>query len=151
MLQLQASPPSATILWPDAKTVTKRVLSNTSTPLFRDGHIYSARTSGGLVCLDAVTGNELWHDDRVTAPKQGSALHITVNRDGAFIFNDQGELIRAMLTPQGYVEISRTQLITPEQLFGGKKVTWSAPSYADRKIFVRNQQEMVCASLAAEK
>jgi hypothetical protein len=34
--------------------------------------------------------------------------------------------------------------------FGGRKVTWSPPAYANRRIFVRNEREIICASLAAE-
>lgn len=52
MLKLQADHPAATTLWPGGKGSRDRVLSNTSTGLLQDGHVYSARTSGQLICLD---------------------------------------------------------------------------------------------------
>ena len=149
MLKLHTDKPGAEVLWPESKGVKSRVLSNTSTPLLKDGHIYSVRSSGGLVCLDAASGAEVWKNDRATTPKQGSALHITLQGDSCLLFNDQGELIRARLTPQGYQELARSPLITPQQLFAGHRLAWSPPSYADGRVFVRNQQELVCASLSA--
>ena len=66
------------------------------------------------------------------------------------LFNDQGELIRARLTAQGYHEISRVALVEPTYPFGGRKVVWSAPAYANRHVFARNDKELICASLAAK-
>jgi hypothetical protein len=69
------------------------------------------------------------------------------------MFNEKGQLIIARLTPQGYDEISRTQLIEPTsgQLTrrGETGVCWAHPAYANRHVFARNDNELVCASLAA--
>jgi hypothetical protein len=65
------------------------------------------------------------------------------------LFNDQGELIRAWLTAEGYQEISRVALIKPTWTFGGHHVNWSSPAYANRHVFARNDKELRCASLAA--
>ena len=44
------------------------------------------------------------------------------------------------------------RLIEPTrgQLPRGNGVTWSHPAYANRHIFIRNDTELVCASLAAD-
>jgi len=61
---------------------------------------------------------------------------------------NSGPLIRAQLAPEGYKEISRAALLEPTFSFGGRKVSWSAPAYANRHVFVRNGKEQICASLA---
>jgi outer membrane protein assembly factor BamB len=148
MLQLDADKPGAKVLWPEGGGALKRVLSNTSTPLLTHEAVYSATNRGDLVCLDANTGKELWHTDKVTDRKNGVSIHITPNGDTAFLYTNLGELIHARLSPAGYEEISRAKLIEPVYSFGGRKISWSPPSYASRCVFVRNEHEILCASLA---
>ena len=71
--------------------------------------------------------------------------------NAVFLFNNLGELIRARLTRAGYEELGRAKLIEPEMPFGGRKITWSPPSYANGHVFVRNDRESVCASLAKQE
>jgi len=60
----------------------------------------------------------------------------------------------ARLSPAGYEEVSRTHLIEPthpnarRQDLGG--VNWSHPAYANKAIFLRNDKEILKASLAKE-
>jgi hypothetical protein len=61
----------------------------------------------------------------------------------------QGNLIRARLSEKGYEEMSRVHLIDPTYSFFGRKVTWAPPAYANCHIFVRNDDELICASLEA--
>lgn len=67
-----------------------------------------------------------------------------------WMFNEQGELIIADLSPSGYKEIDRAKLLEPtrDQLpsrRGG--VCWSHPAFAGGCVFVRSDQELLCASL----
>ena len=59
--------------------------------------------------------------------------------------------IVANLTPQGYHELSRTQLIKPTSGGAGSrqlgKVNWTLPAYANRHIIIRNDEEIIRASL----
>jgi outer membrane protein assembly factor BamB len=149
MLKLDADKPAASVLWPETKAVSKRILSNTSTALLRGEYVYSAKISGELICLEAGTGNEVWQTNTVTDLKNGSSIHLTPNGDGVFLFTDRGDLIRARLTPQGYREISRAHLLKPTSPFGDRKCAWSPPAYANGHVFARNDEELVCASLTA--
>lgn len=146
MLQLDPQRPAASVLWPDSKAVSRRVLSVTSTGLIRDGHVFSARSSGELVCLDASTGKRVWETDKVTQLGNGASIHLTPNGDGVFLHTDRGELIRAQLTATGYREIGRTLLLAPT----GQEKAWAAPAYANRQVVARNHRELICASLAAK-
>lgn len=149
MFRLDPGKPAASIIWPESRAVPKRVLSNTSTPLLTADAIYSVTSRGDFVCLDAESGRELWRTDKVTAHKTGPSVHITPNGDSALLFTDEGNLIRARLTRASYEEISHTRLIEPTYLFGGHKLAWAPPAYANGHVFVSNMRELICVSLAA--
>jgi outer membrane protein assembly factor BamB len=150
MLKLDEQKPVASVLWPESRIETRRILSGTSTPLLQGNYVYSLNSTGNLVCLEAQTGKQLWETDRVTREKTGrsACMHMTVNGDSVFIYNELGELILAHLSPQGCKEISRTTLVVPTYPFGGKKLTWAAPSFAYRHVYARNEKELICASLS---
>jgi len=149
MLKLDADKPAASVLWPETKAATKRILSNTSTALLRGEYVYSAKTSGELVCLEAGTGKQVWETNTVTDLKNGSSIHLTPCEDAVFLFTDRGDLIRAQLAPEGYRESGRAHLLNPTSPFGDRKCAWTPPAYANRHVFARNDEELVCASLAA--
>jgi hypothetical protein len=77
--------------------------------------------------------------------------------DRYFVNNDRGELIIARLSPRGYEELDRTHLIEPttstawdrpgQQRPSDRIVNWSHPAYAYRRIFARNDDQILCASL----
>jgi hypothetical protein len=46
-------------------------------------------------------------------------------------------------------QISRTRLIEATYPYAGRRVVWSPPAYANRNVLVRNDRELICASLAA--
>jgi len=150
MFQLDSDKPAAKVLWPDSKAPTRRIFSHTSTALFRGEHVFSAKSSGELICVEAATGEQVWESDKVTDLKNGASIHLTPNGDSVLLYTDKGELIRAQLTAKGYKEISRVAVVEPTFPFAGRKVTWSPPAYANRHIFVRNGKELICASLAAK-
>jgi outer membrane protein assembly factor BamB len=147
MLQLDPKQPAAKVLWPRSRAVSRRIFSHTSTALLRGDHLYSAKSSGELICVDAATGEQVWESTQVTDVINGASIHLTVNGDSVLLYTDKGELIRARLTPQGYDEISRASVLEPTFPFAGRKVAWSAPAFADGHIFVRNGKELICASL----
>jgi len=147
MLELSADPPAASFRWPENRVPSKRILSNTSTPLLNGEYIYSCKSPGDLVCLEASTGRLVWSTNSVTAPKNGASIHITPQGSGFFLFTDEGNLIRAELTPGGYREISRAHLIDPTWPFAGNKFVYAPPAFANRRVFARSEAEVVCASL----
>jgi outer membrane protein assembly factor BamB len=111
--------------------------------------VYSAKSSGELICVDAITGEQVWQSTKVTDLKNGASIHPTANGDSVLLYTDKGELIRAQLTAQGYKEIGRARVLEPTMPFGGRKLTWSPPAFANGHIFARNGKELVCASLTA--
>jgi outer membrane protein assembly factor BamB len=151
-LRLSADPPE--ILWRSPKATEKDTTylhSIISTPFIEDGHIYGVCSYGQLRCLDLKTGKRIWETLAATTPEQetrwGNAFLIK-HEDRFFLFNERGELIMARLTPAGYEEIDRMQLIEPTNRDPGRFVVWSHPAFANRSVYVRNDRELVCVSLA---
>ncbi|MGH9767766.1 MAG: PQQ-binding-like beta-propeller repeat protein [Blastocatellia bacterium] len=123
-----------------------------NTPVIDGGYIYGICSYGQFRCLDLKTGERVWETMEVTKEKARWASGFIVRHgDRYFINNDRGELIIAKLSPKGYQEISRTQLIKPTSNPGNRRelgvVNWSHPAYANRHIIARNDEEIISVSL----
>ena len=147
MLELSGPPPVAAFRWPENRVPSKRILSNTSTPVLQGEYLYRCKSPGKLVCLEAATGRQIWSTNTITTLKNGASINITPQGGGYFLFTDEGNLIRAELSPKGYREISRSHLIDPTWPFNGHKFVYAPPAFANRHVFARNEEEIVCASL----
>jgi outer membrane protein assembly factor BamB len=123
-----------------------------STPVFKDGHIYGACSMGNVVCLRADSGEKLWSSFQAIGGKEAlfGTIFFVENAGRFFLFNDQGDLIIAKMSPKGYEEVSRANLVKPSQHARGRDVVWSHPAFANKCVYVRNDKEIVCASLSAE-
>ena len=73
---------------------------------------------------------------------------IVKHRDRFFIHNEKGDLIIAKLSPKGYDEISRANLIAPTNTARGRQLVWSHPAFANKSIYLRNDRVIRCYSLA---
>jgi outer membrane protein assembly factor BamB len=126
-----------------------------STPVYRDGFLYGLGNFGDLRCIRLSDGKVEWQTNDIFKGEDEAlfaGLFMTSNGDRDFMLNDKGELIIARLTPKGYEEIDRTPLIKPIEFDQRTKrtVVWVQPAYANRCVFVRNDREILCASLAAD-
>jgi outer membrane protein assembly factor BamB len=123
-----------------------------STPLFLGDYIYGVDSYGQLRCLDARTGDRVWEDLTATANERWGNIHFVRNGERIWMFNELGELIISKLSPSGFEEISRAKLIEPTRIQLNRRggVCWSHPAFADRHVFARNDEELVCASLEAD-
>ncbi len=124
-----------------------------STPYFQGDYVYGVDSYGQLRCLRAESGDRVWEDLTATPKNRWSNIHMVRNGRQIWMFNERGELIISRLSPEGFEEISRAKLIDPTtvQLRKRDGVCWSHPAYAYRHVFARNDEELVCASLAAEQ
>ena len=123
-----------------------------STPVFIGDYVYGVDSYGELRCLAASSGDRVWEDLTATRRARWSNIHIVRQADRFWLFNEEGELLIARLSPKGLEEISRTQLLAPteEQLRQRGGVCWAHPAFAYRHVFARNDRELVCASLVAK-
>lgn len=119
-----------------------------NTPVIIDDYIYGVDSYGELRCLEFATGNRVWEDLTAVNKNRWANIHFIQNVNKTWMFNEHGELIISELSSKGFNEISRTKIIEPtkEQLPRG--VTWSHPAFANKHIFVRNDNLLVCIDLS---
>lgn len=158
MLHLDADKPGAKVAWHGKSERLDKpdgLHAVMTTPVLKDNHIYGICSFGELRCLDATTGKQVWEALDLMGGKKafcGTAFLTPEEKSNRFvIFNETGELILAELTPRGYKQLDRAKVLEPTYHFarGPREVVWCAPAFANRCVFVRNDKELVCVSLAA--
>ncbi len=158
MMALDDKKPAATMLWQgrsDSEIQTDTLHAVTATPAVIGDHIYGICSYGQFRCLLAKTGERLWESQAVTQEHaRWAAGQIVRHGERLFINNDRGELLIVKPSPQRYQEISRTHLIKPTTNPSNRRalvnVNWSHPAYANRRIYARNDEEIISASLSAD-
>jgi outer membrane protein assembly factor BamB len=149
LMKLDSTKPDATEVWsghgphPDHNP-----------PLIIDEHIYGVDERGQMRCFDLITGERIW-ESLATAPNgrpANSATGFVVkNGDHVYVMIETGELLIGKLSITGFEELGRAKILEPTSRTGNRKVVWSHPAFSDRCIFARNDQEIVCVSLAKEE
>jgi hypothetical protein len=97
-----------------------------------------------------MTGKRVWETHAATIGKSGrwANAFLIPNGDRVFLFNEQGQLIIANLTPKSYEEIDRVKVIEPTNKYAaGRTVVWSHPAFANQNMYARNDKEIVAVSL----
>ncbi|MFV1965445.1 MAG: SUMF1/EgtB/PvdO family nonheme iron enzyme [Pirellulaceae bacterium] len=155
MLRLDPDELKVDLVWKYAGPARRRgdsLHAVISTPWLAGEFLYGVDYFGQLRCLDAETGEQIWEDRSATSQVIWGMAHLVRNGDKTWIFNDRGELIISRLSARGFEEISRAKLIEPTrvQLRRRSGVCWSHPAFAYKHVFARNDEELVCASLAAD-
>lgn len=149
LLKLDSSRPAAEVVWED------RVVGPVhSTCLIEGDYIYVVDDKGRLHCQNLMTGERMWNStEPVTGDRpQGSGTAFLVDHgDQCFIYNEAGELIIAELSAEGYKEIDRTKILEPSMKTSNRDVVWSHPAFANKCIYARNNNVIVCVSLSAEE
>jgi formylglycine-generating enzyme required for sulfatase activity len=136
-IRLGDNPGGAEIAWHERRNLRGLMAQ----PLYRDGHAYLLDKRHGLTCLEMATGKKIWDDDNRMTPKGRNPQATMVwlgDEDRAIALNSDGDLILMRLTPDGYSEQSRSNII-------GR--TWAHPAYAGNCVYARSDSEIVCFSL----
>jgi outer membrane protein assembly factor BamB len=152
---LDLSKGKADLVWKgksDSEINTDSLHALISTPVIDGDYIYGICSYGQFRCLSLKTGKRIWETMAVTKEKARWASGFIVRHgDRYFINNDRGELIIAKLSPEGYQEISRAQLIKPTSSPGNRRelgeVNWSHPAYANHHVIARNDEEIISVTL----
>jgi outer membrane protein assembly factor BamB len=120
-----------------------------ASPVFVDGFGYACGSFGDFVCFNEATGEKIWEAyEPLVGKKTSMATVFTIPQgDRHVMFNDQGELILARLSTDGSQEIDRARILEPVGFARGRDIVWSHPAFANRCVYARNDQEMVCVSL----
>jgi outer membrane protein assembly factor BamB len=156
MLEISGDTPQAKVVWKSKSNDPSKpegLNCVMGTPALKDGYLYGLAGMGELQCVKADTGEKLWESKKVLGEDKafcGTAFLIQKG-DQFILFNDHGDLILAELSPKEYKEISRAHLLDPTQKGFERDVVWSHPAFARKCVFARNDKEIICVSLAAEK
>ena len=163
MVRLSQDRPAATHLWQgrsrsELPDQTDTIHAMVTTPVIIGDYVYGVDSYGELRGLDARTGRRLWMSPDMTAQARWSTAFLVQHEDRYFVNNDDGDLILARFTPQGYVELGRTRLIeptgssgtrTPHGRIAARLINWSHPAYANGHVVHRNDRRIIRASLRA--
>ncbi len=163
MVRLKSDRPDATMLWQgtsrsELPDQTDGLHALVTTPVVSGDYIYGVGSYGELRGLDARTGARVWMSSDMTAPVRWGSAHIVQQGDRYFVNTDDGFLVIARFTPEGYIELDRTKLIeptsgsgarTPHGRIAERQVNWPHPAYANRHIVQRNDREIIRVSLDA--
>jgi outer membrane protein assembly factor BamB len=117
------------------------------TPIVTPDYIYGVCSYGQLRCLDAKTGKRIWETFEATGHDRWWNAFLIPNGDRVFIHNEQGDLIIAKLSPDGYEELSRAKLVEPTRAVNRRMTIWSHPAFAMKSVFARNDKEIVRVDL----
>lgn len=104
-------------------------------------HVYGANDPGMLTCMDFKTGKVAWSD---RDPGKGS---LVVADRRIYFRNEQSPGVVSLVdaTPDGYKRISS---FTPPDASG--KSTWPHPVVANGKLFIRDQDVLLCYDVQAK-
>jgi outer membrane protein assembly factor BamB len=126
-LSAPSGKPAATELW-----AGKQMQNCFSTSVLVDGYLYGFHNLI-LTCMDFNSGEIQWK-------QRGFNRGSLIAADGKLIiYGERATLALAAASPVKYKELARAQVLD------GK--TWTAPTLSSGRLFLRNEQEMVCLKL----
>ena len=153
LFELSTDKPGAKVVWTGENKTA--VYCANSTPFLEEGMIYGCCCAQGQFRgVKLETGERRWESFKPTTGSRrgphGTAF-IVKNGDLFYLFSETGDLILAHLSPDGYDEVGRFHVLKPTGECFGREVVWSHPAFADRSLFARNDEELVCVSLAEDQ
>jgi outer membrane protein assembly factor BamB len=150
-ITLDMSRPTAEVAWRGGRD--NGVAGAISTPFLQDGYIYASGHDGMFRCVKLDSGERIWGTyeptTKVKKSRWANAFPIK-NGEVFFLANDIGDLIIAKLSVEGYEELSRAHILEPTGQAEGRDLVWSHPAFANKSAYARNDNEIVCISLAKE-
>lgn len=106
-----------------------------SSSVYRDGYIYGFNLAS-LQCISVEDGQKMWH-------KRGFGKgNLILVGDKLVVLSDQGELSLVEAGPDGFQELGSLAVLDGR--------SWTAPSYAGGRVYVRNHTHMACVVLSGE-
>lgn len=114
----------------------KDVTPHWSSAALVDDHLYTTTPPGYLVCVEAKTGKEKWRNRGTARGFEHGGL-IAVDGTLIVIEGNTGNVVQVALTTEGYRELGRVNPLRSARC-------WTAPVIADKKLYVRSPEELVC-------
>jgi hypothetical protein len=102
--------------------------------------------------IDLSSGQKLWETAQPVGdrPANSGTAFIIRQGDRHWLFSENGELVIGRISPEGYEEFDRAKVIEPTNQAFGRDVVWSMPAFANRRAYIRNDQQCICVDLEAK-
>ena len=154
MVRIKPNASGAEVVWrdkPQQSAYPDSLNILMTTPVINDGYIYSISGDGESRCIQAKDGAFVWRDKRPFDERKPdfATVFYVQQKDRFFLFTDQGDLVIAKLSPEGYEPIDQAHILDPVGFARGRDIVWSHPAFANRCMYARNDEELVCVDLAA--
>jgi outer membrane protein assembly factor BamB len=151
LTQVAQDATSAEAVW--ASTPKHAISPINVQPNLVDDVLYGFDQNGRLYGMQLPSGDRLWDTAEVLGgdkpPNSGTAF-IVRQDDRFFLFTENGDLVMARFSPEGYTELGRAHILEPTGAAFGRNVVWSAPAYANKHMYARNDKEIVAVDLSAK-
>jgi outer membrane protein assembly factor BamB len=150
LLKLSADRPAAEIVWRDRGA--NAIAPVNVQPFAEDGVLYGFDQKGVMRAIELASGKKLWETPQPVSerPAYSGTAFIVRQKDRHWMFAETGELVIGRITREGFEEIDRASVIKPTNNAFGRDVVWSMPAFANRRAYIRNDEECICVDLAAE-
>ncbi|HSQ55463.1 MAG TPA: PQQ-binding-like beta-propeller repeat protein [Gemmata sp.] len=153
-LTLDMEKPGAKVAWRSKNSYPKPINGLNavmSSLLVKDKHVYGISGMGALICQKLDTGEVVRTGNEIFGEKEafcGSVFWVDAGT-AVYGLTDQGDLLVLKLVPQKCEVLAKAHILEPTHAAKGRKAVWSHPAFADRCVYMKNDKEMVCVSLAA--
>jgi outer membrane protein assembly factor BamB len=150
LLKLAADGKSAEMVWKDNPEHAFSPIN--VQPTLAGDNLYGFDQSGRFYGVKLPDGDRLWDTTEPVGKRPANSATAFIIRQGDryFLFTENGDLVVANLTPEGYKELSRAHILDPTGDAFGRPVVWCSPAFANQRMYVRNDKECVAVDLAAE-
>ena len=113
----------------------RKMKNQFSSSVLHENYLYGFDNSI-LKCIEADTGEEQWKT-------RGFGKGTVILADGhLIILSDKGKLGLAEATPAGYVEKASAKVLSG--------LCWTVPTLANGKLYMRNEEEMICLDMTGK-
>jgi outer membrane protein assembly factor BamB len=152
-LKLDADKPAASVAWRSKNSYPKEVdgLNAVMTSLLvRGEHVYGIAGMGEIICQKLATGEVVRTGNEIFGEKAafcGSVFWVDAG-EAVYGLTDQGDLVVLKLSPEKCEILASAHILETTHAAKGRKAVWAHPAFADKRIYMKNDKEIVCVSVA---
>ncbi len=150
LLKLASDKPAAEVVWHNRGA--NAISPVNVQPYAEDGILYGFDQKGVMRAIDLEAGKKLWETSEPVSerPQNSGTAFIVRQGDRNWLFTDGGDLVIGKISPTGFEEFDRAKVIEPTNTAFGRDVVWSMPAFANRRAYIRNDEECICVDLEAK-
>jgi hypothetical protein len=152
-LTLDKEKPAATVAWRSKNSYPKDIdgVNAVMTSLLVKGeHVYGIAGMGELICQKLATGEVVRTGNEIFGEKAAFCGSVFWVDAGAVVYGltDQGDLVILKLSPEKCEVLASAHILETTHAAKGRKALWAHPAFADKRVYMKNDKEIVCVSLA---